>query len=312
MKQRYRSILVANERLSGLDVAVDKAAILEHYSGASLTLLEVIYDALEKEPDKILPRADKDRLIKAYIAAERHALSELAAGYSEKVASLETAVGWSESREVGICRYAIRHHMDLIIKPLDPDRSLLEEIHQSSIHRLFAHAPCPVLISKVPSWTENQSILACVDVSDSAHCELNKNIVLNALSLAELLGVPLHLLNVVAAPQLSLGQFSSSFDVMAIQRKMIASREQALAQLRESLTDSTSEVLCHVKSGSLVTEVKSIAEDIGTNIIVMGTAGREGVRRFLIGNSAESLINRVNLDLLCVKENPLEHTEYGD
>ena len=43
----------------------------------------------------------------------------------------------------------------------------------------------------------------------------------------------------------------------------------------------------------------------------LGTVSCENLRWFLIGPSAEALLHLLNTDLLCVKENPLEHTEYG-
>lgn len=311
-QQAYQSILVANEEFTGLDAALAKAALVEHYSGAELTLLEVIYDALEKQPDKVLPKSEKEQLINAFMTAERHALDEMANRYTEKVASLKTAVSWSESREVGICRYAIQHRMDLIIKPLDPDHFSLDTLWHSSAHRLLAYAACPVLISKVPNWENNKAILACVDVSDSAHRILNESIVRHAASLAELLGVPLHILNVAPLPQLSLGRFSSTFNLAATQDRMYVNREEEMLRLRLSQLGDASDVICHLKTGSLVEEIRSLARLVSADVVVMGTASREGLRRFLIGNSAEAVLHRIDADLLCIKENWLEHTEYGD
>lgn len=308
----YQSILIANENLIGLKSALDKAAVLEHYSGAELTLLEAIYDDLEKESDSILPRSEKEQLIAAYMKAERHSLAELANNYGEKVNALNVAVSWSEDRELGICRYALKHHADLIIKPLDTSRSIGDMFHHSSVHRLLAYAACPVLVSQVSSWDNNKSVLACVDVSDSGHISLNESIVQQAWSLATLLNVPLHLLNVAPLPQLSLGQFSSTFDVSAMQERMLASRGQEMQRLKAGVKSASKDINIHIKSGSLVNEVRSLVDDIGANIVVMGTASREGLRRFLIGNSAESVLYRLATDMLFVKENWLDGTEYGD
>lgn len=308
----YQSILIANEDLVGLKPALSKAALLEHYSGAELTLLEVIYDDLEKESDSILPRTEKEQLISAYMNAERHSLKELASNYGEKVGTLNVAVNWSEGRELGICRYALQHHADLIVKPLDTNRSIPDMFHHSSVHRLLAYAACPVLVSQVPNWDDNKAVLACVDVSDSEHIPLNESIVQQAWSLAQLLSVPLHLLNVAPLPQLSLGRFSSTFDVSAMQARMLTSREQEMQRLKATLKGSSNDIRIHIKSGSLVNEVRSLVDVIKTKIVVMGTASREGLRRFLIGNAAESVLYRLATDMLLVKENWLEHTEYGD
>lgn len=312
MKKDFESILIANESLVGLETALSKAAVLEHYSGAELTLLEVIYDSLEKEPDSILPKSEKDQLINAYMHAERHALLELACRYRDKVDALSCDVDWSEGRELGICRYALKHQADLIVTPLSAARPLHEILYGSSIHRLLAYAACPVLVSQVSSWDGNKAILACVDVSEATHRSLNESIAQHALSLANLLDVPLHILNVAPLPEISLGRFSSTFDVSAMQARMIANRKQELSRLRGNLKEPAKGITLHTRSGILIGEMRSLANEIGAKIVVMGTASREGLRRFLIGNSAEAALNRLDTDVLFIKERWLEHTEYGD
>ena len=310
--QTYQSILVANDELAGLDAALSKAAQLEHYSGAEVTLLEVIYDELEKESDEVLPRAEKERLIHAYIAAEKQALTGVANCQQSKVASLNTAVSWSEHREIGICKYALQHHVDLIIKPGSSKRLPLATIRDTSTHRMLAHAACPVLISNLPEWDAKAPVLACLDVSDVQHDALNERIARNGLMLAELLGAPLHLVTVAPAPALLLGRFSSTYDIHAMQEQMTADRTQRLQKLRPSLENASCRIETHVRHGHLVGEIKSLVDELGACILVMGAASREGLQRFFIGNAAESILQHVTIDVLCVRENPMQHTEYGD
>ncbi len=301
MSQLYQKILIANEELQDLDVAMEKAALLEHYSGAELLLHEVIYDELEKESDELLPRAEKNRLIDAYMAAERHALEQLAKRFDQRVASITANVGWGESRELEICRYAQQHFADLIIKPMKTETSLKEMLLHPTEHRLLAHAPCPVLLSRLPNWHNSSAVVACVDLADTSHQALNQRIILNARQLAELLGLSLHLLNVVSKPQLSLGRYPASYDPLAAHDKILASRKMLMQLELNSLRNANCEVHGHVKVGRLVDEIRTLADHVGADVVVMGTASREGLRRFLIGNSAEVVLSRLPKDLLCVR-----------
>jgi nucleotide-binding universal stress UspA family protein len=46
------------------------------------------------------------------------------------------------------------------------------------------------------------------------------------------------------------------------------------------------------------------AEEFDANLIVMGTHGRSGVKRLLLGSVAESLLRETNVPLLLLKEGP--------
>ena len=48
-----KNILIANDSLDGLNTALEKAAMIEHYSGAELHVAEVIYDAATDGTDQI-------------------------------------------------------------------------------------------------------------------------------------------------------------------------------------------------------------------------------------------------------------------
>ena len=76
-KPVFRKVLVANDKLEGLDLALPKAAMIEHYSGAAIELLEVAYDTIAEEPERILPEAERANLIEGLKAAERNGLRRL-------------------------------------------------------------------------------------------------------------------------------------------------------------------------------------------------------------------------------------------
>ena len=57
----------------------------------------------------------------------------------------------------------------------------------------------------------------------------------------------------------------------------------------------------HLVSGHPADALARGANDLGADILVLGCISRSGVRRLLIGNTAEQLIYRVPCDLLLVK-----------
>ncbi len=298
--QTYQSILIANEELAGLEVALAKAAQLERYSGAELTLLEAIYDNLEKEPDSVLPFEEKEMLRTAYLSAEKNALNHLANELQNRVASLKVATVWSEDRGIGICRYAERHSIGLVVKPHTGPGDRWNRLSERSDWRLMSDAHCPILFSRVPSWDDNHAVIACVDVLDTAHNNLNLQILQESCKLSTLFDVPLHFLIVGAAPELSLGRFSSTIDVLHMREKMMRVREAELEKLRSQAEGMGVSAHVEVTTGKLLKVTEELAVELGAQVIVMGTSARSGLARIVPGNSAEKLLRNLDRDLYCV------------
>ena len=45
----------------------------------------------------------------------------------------------------------------------------------------------------------------------------------------------------------------------------------------------------------------ALANEIGAELIVMGTVGRTGIPGFFIGNTAETILNQIDCSVLTVK-----------
>jgi nucleotide-binding universal stress UspA family protein len=52
-----------------------------------------------------------------------------------------------------------------------------------------------------------------------------------------------------------------------------------------------------------------IADEIEADLIVMGSHGRRGVQRFLLGSVAESLVRATDKPVLIVRHDPAEHPQ---
>jgi universal stress protein E len=57
----------------------------------------------------------------------------------------------------------------------------------------------------------------------------------------------------------------------------------------------------HLMGGYPTDTIKHVAADIGADIVVLGSMSRSGLRRLLIGNTAEKLLYRLPCDLLLIK-----------
>jgi len=57
----------------------------------------------------------------------------------------------------------------------------------------------------------------------------------------------------------------------------------------------------HTGNGKVAQEIVAIADRLGAELIIMGTHGRTGVRRAVIGSVAEAVVRRAPCTVVCVK-----------
>lgn len=296
-KPSYRKLLIANDSLTGIDVALAKAAVIEHYSGAAVEVAEVIYDTIAEEPEAVLPRPQQATLIEGLKSAERNGLRKLLEPYQARVADISCSVIWNKQAAEGIL--AALQGVDLLIKPMSRHKMLLDRLQAPLDWALMRHAHCPVLISK-QDWQEARHVVAAVDAADTAHTELNRLILVNARNLAEILGCDLHV--VAAYPSLgqTVNELQVAMDYAGIKRDMRESRAAIIDELIQRVDAKVSEV--HLIEGRAKEVIPRMANDLGATITVLGSAARKGLSQLIIGNTAEAIIGELKGDIMTVRE----------
>ena len=58
----------------------------------------------------------------------------------------------------------------------------------------------------------------------------------------------------------------------------------------------------HLREGGVAAEIVTLAEDIGAGLIVMGSRGRGGIRRALMGSVSDSVVRHAHCPVLVVRE----------
>lgn len=104
--------------------------------------------------------------------------------------------------------------------------------------------------------------------------------------------------------------------------EVAASPEQVREEMRDALDDSGQEALdtvanaadrsvtTAVREGRPATEIREYAVDHDADMVAMGTRGRHGENRFLIGSVAERVVRTCPVPVLTVRQ--LEADERGD
>jgi nucleotide-binding universal stress UspA family protein len=83
--------------------------------------------------------------------------------------------------------------------------------------------------------------------------------------------------------------------------------EEAIAAVEQLATDNDVEATVTVTSGTAHTEIVQYAEDNSIDLIVMGTRGRQGVERYLLGSVTERVVQTAQQAVLTVDESTPAH-----
>lgn len=295
-KPVFSKVMIANDKLEGIDLALPKAAMIEHYSGAVIDVVEVVYDTIAEEPEKILPAADRANLIEGLKAAERNGLKRLIAPYEDKVAEINTRVLWHKGAAEAIL--AALDGVDFLIKPITRQQGLIDRLHAPLDWALTRTAPCPVLISK-KAWTEVNVVLAALDAGDESHQDLNRSILTTAADLSRVLGCDLQIVSAYPSLGQSVNELQVAMDYNGIKEDMRETRHALIDALIAELDAPVSTV--HLLEGSARDAIPELANEMNAALTVLGTAARRGLSRLILGNTSEAIIGSLEGDLVTVR-----------
>lgn len=144
-------------------------------------------------------------------------------------------------------------------------------------------------------------ILIPTDGSDPA-----KSAVETALGLAETHGATLHVLFIVDQPTTVSGMgegFSGLDDLLdALEEE----GKQATEAIVEQASERDIETTAAVRRGNPHEDILGYANDQDIDVIVMGTHGRTGVKRALLGSVTEDVVRHSEIPVLTVHREPEE------
>lgn len=144
-----------------------------------------------------------------------------------------------------------------------------------------------------------QRILVPVDFSATS---------IEALRLAASLargGAHLDLLNVGVLPDPSLaGPVPSSSVLLEIAARMAESRGSELEALRRREVPAEVGSATHLREGNPAEEIVAAAQELGSDLIVLGTHGRQGLEALVLGSVAERVTQRSPIPVLVTRSGP--------
>jgi universal stress protein A len=139
-----------------------------------------------------------------------------------------------------------------------------------------------------------RTILVAIDFSEAA-AEAARV----AIELASRLGSTVHVLHVVDDRPVAVGP-GMTVDLPLAREPMIQAARERLEKLLAGMPPSTVPRQVAVRPGIPFEEILATAKELRADLLVVGTHGRTGIARAILGSQAESILRRATLPVLVV------------
>ena len=292
-------------------IAVARARAL----GARLTFVSVIPP---NNSTCLSDRITKERLEQLYIEEETDRLDQLIDPCRDTDVQISTRVLVGDDPAATVIQTVVVDGYQMVWKAPTESHGLRDRILGGIDMRLIRACPCPVAVMGSHRAEEGQKVtVAAVDVTSSpedeeVNAKLNDRIL--DLSLASLAkpDTRLHVIHVWRLYGESILRSPRAHvkpeEVDALLEKERADRQEKLERLvenyRSRLTGSDAERFApeiHLVKGDPGSAIQSTLEQLGADLLIMGTISRKGLTGFVIGNTAEKILHRLECSVAVTK-----------
>lgn len=253
-------------------------------AGASIRLLHV-----DDLPTYGLPEGSV--LDEPLRVAWRQRLDDLAERFADRIRVVPAfARGHASDEIVGMAG-----DVDLVVMSTRGRGAFARALLGTTAQKVTRSCPAPVLtIDPEARVTPIRNVLCMLDLSPSCEAALDE-----AARWAERTGATLHLLHVFELPIHTLPDGGSLFEPDALARVRAQAADRLMAIL--SRRPTTAEVRTHVIEGAPAPIAAQVIEDEAIDLVVMGTHGRSGVQRWLLGSVAERMLRTSRVPVMVVR-----------
>jgi nucleotide-binding universal stress UspA family protein len=265
------TVLVATDGSDYSAGAIRTGIALAQTHGAKLIGLSIALN--NPEYSTLVPNLQEEAAKRAH---------EALASFNEATGgTAETATREAADPAQGIVAAADELGADLIVMGRRGKRGLARVMVGEATARVVGHASCPVLVAPRPAHLWEKHILLATD--GSPYSEAAAGV---AGLLAKQAGLPVSVVSVVTSSH-------------SEERRKLA--EQAVSAKVERLKSLGLQVEGRVVEGRPDEAIVKAAEAAGADLIVMGSHGRTGLKKILLGSVAERVIGHATCPVLIVK-----------
>lgn len=186
---------------------------------------------------------------------------------------------------------------DLIVVGAPKRSSVRDFLSGTAAEKVIRHSPVPVLMAVAAPPQPYRKVMLATDFSQASEQAVTglKNTGLAA-------GGLVHLVTVYDTPEIPLmmraGTTTAGIDAYIVEQGRIAAGK--LAEFNARTGAGAAANIPKLSEASPGRMLCAVAADIGADLIVVGTQGHTGIRRFMLGSVAEEVLRLSEVDVLAV------------
>jgi nucleotide-binding universal stress UspA family protein len=303
---RFKNILLVLHGKNNEEETVKRAFALAKNNKAKLTIVDVLEELPQTMKDylKIVSAQELEKIVAEERVSEIQTLIKSIETKKRLKPIVRTLVG---KPHIEIIKYVLRNKHDLVMKTPEGKGGTKEALFGSIDINLMRKCPCPVWMIKPTKSTKYSRILAAVDPAsyDEVSDKLNYYIMELAASISQLEKSELHIVHawsLYAEKTLRGARFhKTENEIIKLLLDAKNFHKEHLDKLLNKFPLDKLKHKIHLIKGDPAVLIPEVAKKEKIDLIVMGTVCRTGLPGFIIGNTAESILDQVDCSVLTVK-----------
>lgn len=205
---------------------------------------------------------------------------------------------------IEIIRMVLRNKHDLVLKKAGIDDGFLKRAFGNEDMQLMRNCPCPVLLIKPKVRKDHPLILAAVDPDpvNSTRDAINKLILDYTLSIEQSFEkCEIHFIHAWDINEGVLSRYGGQAEKKAMSYRERQHRRELVDGFLDKYKWDNNKPKIHILKGSPKKLIPKLANDLDAGLVIMGTVCRTGIPGLIIGNTAETVMNKLNCSILAIK-----------
>lgn len=302
MKNLRRILVAIKNPRARAQPALRKAAQLAQACGARLELFHAISDPVYLDAFA-MQGVSLQQTQREWRARVLERLEKLAAPLRDEDLQVDVSTEWDFPAYEAVIRRAQRADSDLIVAERHATKHVLPWLLRFNDWELLRRSPVPVLLIKRAKAWQKPVVMAAIDPSHSfaKPAKLDGEILAAANLVSVSLAGKLHVAHAWAGPTMPLDRLD------AVPANVFeAASNQAARDARQAFSEAMakagiSRARRHLVPGNAAETIPRLARKHGAGIVVMGAISRSGLKRLVVGNVAEQVLDALSCDVLVIK-----------
>lgn len=282
--------------------AIQRAIALANTADVEIKLYSAVYD--EYIPNIDVAVDDIEKTHELMLDSEKAKLKKIKGRLENIAKSVEIEAEWQRSPADGIANAAKQFNADLIMASSTRHSTLSRLFLSNTDWEILRHVPLPVLFAHNHEDKPYQKVIVAVKPAhrDDEPTKLEKQMLAVGKWICETFNAELHLAHAYPdhLPETSIEYMIPS----ELNTKLKQEHRDALYRLASKYDIDDENI--HFLEDYPRTAMPKLATDLGADLVIMGIVSRNFIDRFLIGATAEYLLDHLECDVLTVHANNKE------